>query len=355
MDRVALVIGSTGITGSNLTKELLKQGWQTYGLARNPLRNETGVLPVKADLLDIVNLESALQEVNPTHIFFTTWMRMESEEQNIIANSSMVQNLLTVVSKKRTVRHVALVTGLKHYLGPFESYATKGSLPETPIREDQPRLSYPNFYYAQEDEVYKAATRDGFTWSIHRPHTVIGHAIGNLMNMGITLAIYASLCKHAQIPFVFPGSEAQWNGLSDVTDAGILAEQIVWAADTPAAANEAFNIANGDLFRWSWLWKEIAAWFDIPYIGYDSEIKPLEEAMKDKAPLWRELAERHQLVEPDITELTSAWHTDLDLGRPIEVMTDMSNSRRLGFTAYYNTRDSFYQLFEKLRSDKIIP
>ncbi|MDR2283438.1 MAG: SDR family oxidoreductase [Sphingobacterium sp.] len=355
MDRVALVIGSTGITGSNLTKELLKQGWSTYGLARNPQRNETGVLPVKADLLDIANLESALQEVNPTHIFFTTWMRMESEEQNIIVNSSMVQNLLTVVSVKRTVRHVALVTGLKHYLGPFESYATKGSLPETPIREDQPRLSYPNFYYAQEDEVYKAATRDGFTWSIHRPHTVIGHAIGNLMNMGVTLAIYASLCKQAQIPFVFPGSEAQWKGLSDVTDARILAEQIVWAADTPAAANEAFNIANGDLFRWSWLWKEIAAWFDIPYIGHDSEIKPLQEAMKDKAPLWRELAEQHQLVEPDITQLTSGWHTDLDLGRPIEVMTDMTNSRRLGFTAYYNTRDSFYQLFEKLRLDKIIP
>ncbi|MFD2554609.1 SDR family oxidoreductase [Sphingobacterium tabacisoli] len=355
MDRIALVIGSTGITGSNLTKELLKQGWSTYGLARNPHRNEAGVLPIKANLLDIANLELALQEVNPTHVFFTTWMRMESEEQNIIVNSTIVQNLLNVVSKKGTVRHVSLVTGLKHYLGPFEAYATKDSLPQTPIREDQPRLSHPNFYYAQEDEIYKAAARDSFTWSIHRPHTVIGHAIGNLMNMGTTLAVYASLCKQAQLPFVFPGSEAQWNGLSDVTDARILAEQLVWAAETPTAANKAFNIANGDLFRWSWLWKEVATWFDIPYIGYETEIKPLQNAMKDKAHLWEVLAKQHQLVEPDINQLTSAWHTDLDLGRPIEVMTDMANSRRLGFKAYYNTRDSFYQLFEKLRIDKIIP
>ena len=56
------------------------------------------------------------------------------------------------------VRHVALVTGLKHYLGPFDRYAQEGSLPETPLREEQPRLDVENFYYAQEDEVYAAAT-----------------------------------------------------------------------------------------------------------------------------------------------------------------------------------------------------
>jgi hypothetical protein len=38
-------------------------------------------------------------------------------------------------------------------------------------------------------------------------------------------------------PFQFSGSEAQWNGLSDVTDARILAKQLVWAADTAAACN----------------------------------------------------------------------------------------------------------------------
>ena len=35
---------------------------------------------------------------------------------------------------RRSVRHTALVTGLKHYLGPFEAYG-KGALPATPFRE----------------------------------------------------------------------------------------------------------------------------------------------------------------------------------------------------------------------------
>jgi hypothetical protein len=53
--------------------------------------------------------------------------------------------------------------------------------------------------------------------------------------------------------------------------------------------------------------------------------------------------------------LASAWHTDADLGRPIEVVTDMSKSRKLGFTGYHPTEESFFELFEKLRQDRLIP
>jgi hypothetical protein len=45
----------------------------------------------------------------------------------------------------KSIEHVALVTGLKHYLGPFEAYG-KGSLPQTPFREDQGRLDVESFY-----------------------------------------------------------------------------------------------------------------------------------------------------------------------------------------------------------------
>jgi hypothetical protein len=43
------------------------------------------------------------------------------------------------------------------------------------------------------------------------------------------------------------------------------------------------------------------------------------------------------------------------IGRPIECVTDMSKSRRLGFTAYQATDDAFFDLFAKLRSDRLIP
>jgi nucleoside-diphosphate-sugar epimerase len=249
MENIALVVGATGITGSNLAEELINQGWTTYGLSRNPNNNIPGLLTIKADLLDEQSLMDALDGISPTHVYFTTWMRHDTEEDNIRVNSALVRNLLNILSPKKSVRHVALVTGLKHYLGPFEAYVKEGILPETPVREEHPRLSLPNFYYAQEDEVYVASERDGFTWSIHRPHTVVGYAVGNLMNIGTTLAVYASICKETGRKMIWPGSEAQWNGISDVTDAGLLAKQLIWASVTESAQNQAFNITNGDVFR----------------------------------------------------------------------------------------------------------
>jgi nucleoside-diphosphate-sugar epimerase len=355
MNNIALVVGVTGITGSNLAKELIANGWVTYGLARNPNRDIEGLKPLSADLLKEDSLLTALQDVMPTHVFFTTWMRNDTEAKNIRVNSAMVRNLLNVLSHKKSVQHVALVTGLKHYLGPFDAYVKDGILPETPVREEHPRLKSENFYYAQEDEVFAAARRDGFTWSIHRPHTVIGNAVGNLMNMGTTLAVYASICKETGAAFIWPGSSAQWNGLSDVTDARILAKHMVWATQTPAAHNEAFNITNGDVFRWSWLWQKLADWFGIVSQGYVDAARPLEAQLKGQEHLWQDIARRYGLKESNLGVLVSPWHTDLDLGRPIEVVTDMSKSRKLGFTEYQYTVDSFYDLFEQLRKDRIIP
>lgn len=40
-----------------------------------------------------------------------------------------------------------------------------------------------------------AAEKQGFTWSVHRPHTLIGYTVGNQMNMAATLAAYAAICR----------------------------------------------------------------------------------------------------------------------------------------------------------------
>lgn len=355
MNKTALVVGASGIAGSNLAMELLANGWDVYGLARSPQHDLPGLRPVAADLLDPASLQAALAGVAPTNVFITAWLRQDSEAENIRVNAGMVRNVLAALSPNKSLRHVALVTGLKHYLGPFEAYAKAGTLPETPLREEQPRLPIENFYYAQEDEVYAAAGRDGFSWSVHRPHTLIGKAVGNAMNMGTTLAVYASICKETGRPFQWPGSQAQWQGLSDVTDARQLAKQLVWAADTESAHNTAFNIVNGDLFRWQWLWGRLANWFGVEAAGFDGTVRPLEATIAGDAALWREMARQHGLAEPDLGRLASAWHTDLDLGRPIEVMTDMARSRKLGFTGYQVTEESFYELFAQLRAERLIP
>lgn len=353
MARTALVVGASGIVGSATATLLAEQGWSVHGLARRPAK-QTGVSPIAADLQDAAGTKAALAGLRPDAVFITTWLRQDSEAENIRVNTAMVRNLLDGLRDAEGPRHVALVTGLKHYLGPFEAYG-KGALPQTPFREEQGRLDVDNFYYAQEDEVFAAAVRDGFTWSVHRPHTVIGKAVGNAMNMGTTLAVYATLCRELGRPFRFPGSSAQWNGLTDMTDARQLAKQLLWATETPAAANQDFNIVNGDVFRWSWMWAQIADWFGLEPAPFDGTVMPLEEQMAEDAGAWRKIADREGLRESDLTRLASPWHTDADLGRPIEVVTDMSKSRRMGFLAYQPTDDAFFDLFRQLRAERIIP
>jgi nucleoside-diphosphate-sugar epimerase len=353
MTKSALIAGVSGIVGNNLARHLVADGWEVAGLARRP-GTIGGVKGVAGDLLDPESLKTALTGLRPSHVFITTWMRQPTEAENIRVNAGMVRNLLNAVAGSKSVEVVALVTGLKHYLGPFEAYG-KGTLPATPFREEQNRLDIDNFYYAQEDEVFAAAKRDGFGWTVHRPHTIIGYAIGNAMNMGVTLAAYATICRETGRLFTFPGSEVQWNSLTDMTDARLLARHLVWASTTPAARNEAFNVVNGDVFRWSWMWARLAAHFGVEPVPPPPGGLPLEKQLADAKPIWAEIAVKYGLAEGNLDVLASAWHTDADLGRPIEVLTDMSKSRRLGFLDYQPTEDSFFDLFTELRQRKIIP
>jgi hypothetical protein len=57
--------------------------------------------------------------------------------------------------------------------------------------------------------------------------------------------------------------------------------------------------------------------------------------------VWEKIAAKHKLIEPKLNSL--------------EVVTDMSKSRRLGFLDYVPTDDSFLALFQQLRDQRVIP
>ena len=354
MTNTALIVGASGVTGSALTERLLANGWTVLGLSRGRTPLLPGCEPVQADLTSREDVATALAGRAVTHVFFTAWARQANEKENIRVNGAMVSNVLDALHDAGTLKHAALVTGLKHYLGPFEAYAT-GAVPETPFREEQGRKDVDNFYYEQEDRLFAGAARGGYSWSVHRPHTVIGYAVGNAMNMGLTLATYATLCKESGAPFVFPGSAAQWNGLTDMTDARLLAAHLEWASTSEAGANEDFNVVNGDVFRWKWLWPKLAEYFGIEAAPFGDEVKPLEGRMDDAARAWSEIALREELAESDLGKLASWWHTDADLGRPMEVLADMTKSRKAGFLTYQSTPDAFVDLFARLKAERIIP
>jgi hypothetical protein len=52
------------------------------------------------------------------------------------------------------------------------------------------------------------------------------------MTMSVTLAVYAAICPETGMPFAFPGSAVQWNSLTDMTDARLLARHLSWASTT---------------------------------------------------------------------------------------------------------------------------
>jgi nucleoside-diphosphate-sugar epimerase len=184
---------------------------------------------------------------------------------------------------------------------------------------------------------------------------VIGWAIGNAMNMGVTLAVYGTICRETGLPFVFPGSPEQYGAVTDVTDARILASQLDWAATSPAAANQALNIVNGDQFRWRRMWGIVAGGLGVEPAEYPGQPTPLVDQMRDSGPVWDDIVARHGLRPYPVDVLASWWHSDADLGRTIETFTDMSKSRRLGFLEYQETSRSFLDLFDRLRAERVIP
>lgn len=352
-ERRALVIGATGLTGRNVAEHLARSGWEVTGVSRKQGMDADGVRSMSADISDRASIRAVADEARPTHVFFCTWSRQDTEALNIEVNGAMLTNVLEAVGGTGSVEHVCLVTGLKHYLGPFEAYAQNPAKP--PFRETQPRLDTENFYYTQEDILWAAADRFGFSWSVHRPHTVIGYTLGNAMNMGVTLAVYGALARETGTLFAFPGSPDQYDGTTDITDARLLAEHLVWAATAPAARNEAFNVTNGDTFHWRQMWGVVASGLGVEAAPYPGHPTPLEDRMGDAPAIWRRIAEREGLIETDIDRLVSWWHTDSDLGRTVETYADMSKSRDAGFTQRQDSSRSFLDLFDRLREERVIP
>jgi nucleoside-diphosphate-sugar epimerase len=136
------------------------------------------------------------------------------------------------------------------------------------------------------------------------------------MNIALVVGAFAELSRELGIPLRFPGTDKAYQQLVQFTDAGLLARASVWAATEERASGEAFNITNGDVFRWERMWDDIAR-----HLGLDvAPPVPLKLAqhMADKGAIWKRIAERHGLVQPDLSKLVG-W----PFGRHLERQQDL--------------------------------
>lgn len=345
--KVALVAGASGIVGSQLVKTLLQNAWQVIGLSRSGTDRHGAVPFVKVDLLDEKDSARALTPLsNVTHIFYSAWLNAANWQEMVEPNVTLLRNLVTQVEKVAPLETVSLMQGYKIYgahLGPFK----------TPARENDAAIPGAEFNTAQQAWLSDFQRNKTWNWHALRPG-VVGSALpGNTMNLALSIAIYASLCKAQSLPLRFPGSQTAWHSIVDHTDDGLLSAATLWASTAPAARNQAFNVNNGDIWRWSELWPVIAGWFEL-------EMAPpvqlsFQQLFSDYRKTWQALAEKMLLVEPDIMKLSNGQFADFVFSWDYDMFGDGSKLRRAGFTGFRATDEMFIRLFTQFRTAKIIP
>jgi nucleoside-diphosphate-sugar epimerase len=282
-----------------------------------------------------------------THVFYAAFQDRPSWSELVAPNLAMLANVVSAVERASpALRHVSLMQGYKVYgahLGPFK----------TPARETDAGHMPPEFNVDQQNWLAARQIGKRWTWSAIRPSVVCGFALGNPMNLAMVIAVYAAMCRELGVPLRFPGRPGAYHSLIEMTDAGLLARATVWAATEPRCANEAFNINNGDIFRWSEMWPQIAAAFGLE--AAPPLPMPLADVMADKEPLWNRMVEEHGLASHRYAEVSSWRFGDFVFGWDYDVIADGSKARRLGFHEFVDTREMFLRIFDDFRQRKVIP
>jgi nucleoside-diphosphate-sugar epimerase len=349
-DKVALVIGPTGATGAPIAAALARRaGWRVYGMSRNRPSGKTPFTHLAADLTDPAACRRALAAIEPvTHAFFCARAPFrEGGVEDVEGNVAMLAATLdALATRSDALEHVHLLEGIKWYgmhLGPYP----------TPSREDDPRHLPPNFYYDQEDLLSARAARAGWSWSASRPSYICDFAPQRSRNLISVLGAYAAICREFDMPLDFPGSAAAYAVLSELSDAACLADAIVFLSTHDAGRNAAFNVTNGDSFRWCQVWPKLALWFGMP-CGVPRNMK-LAKWMADKGPVWDKIVARHGLQPRLFASLASWEFADFVFEKEWDMLSDTGKLRRAGFNACVDTIVMLRDQIEQYREAKLLP
>lgn len=346
---VALVFGASGIIGRGLLRHLDGlNDWDIIGVMRDPPDFETRAEHLPLDLTDrgacLAGLRSAPRV---THVFYAAYKDFPRWEEAAEPNTGMFRNAMDGLTRNAPdLRHVQIVQGAKYYgrhLGPYK----------TPSREDDPRHMPPSLYFGQEDYLREIREGQPWTWSAVRPQAVCGLSIGNPLNLTSVVAVYAVISRELGLPLRWPGKPAAGRAIYQVTDNELLGRSMVWAATTPECADQAFNITNGDVFRWEHVWERIAGYFDME-TGPPQRVD-LATTMADKGPLWNGIVERYGLAPTPFEKAANWAFGDYAFGSDWDVCMDTTKCRRAGFLDVVDTEEMFVRQFDELRAARIIP
>jgi len=207
-----LVTGGTGFLGSYIIKELIGKGYSVRAIRRNtsklPLYISTEIFEkvewVEADVLDVISLEEAMQDISMV-IHSAAIISFDSKEKKQMykVNIEGTANVVNMALEKNISRlvHVSSVAAIGR------SKTGEHISEEKKWQDNKTNTQYAISKYRSEMEVWRAMG-EGLNAVIVNPSTVLGYGDWNTSSCRIFKTIYEG----------FPWYTTGINGFVDIAD-----------------------------------------------------------------------------------------------------------------------------------------
>lgn len=359
-EKTVLVVGASGLVGAAAVDQFLADGEAVIAVSRRrpEVFSRKDFTHISLDLNNRQACEAAAHGLaDVTHVVYAAVYEMPglipgwSDQAQMDTNLAMLVNLMTPLMKvARNLRHVSLLQGTKAYgahLHPIR----------TPSRESEPRDPHKNFYWLQEDFIRAQSAARGWTFSIWRPQLIVGPNYGVVMNVPPIIGAYAAIRRELGQPFSYPGG-ADWAW--EAADTRLVAQALAWAADSPNAVGQTFNLTNGEVFSFRDMWPAMASVLGVD-IGREESLS-MAKYLTENAAVWNSIVKKYNLRALTIEELCGESHHYADMcfncgqaAVPPATFLSTVKIRQAGFNAAFNTEQSFCHWLQVLQQRKIIP
>jgi hypothetical protein len=177
------------------------------------------------------------------------------------------------------------------------------------------------------------------------------------MNLPPVIGAYAAVCREEGRPFSFPGGVPYvW----EAVDTRLVAHAIRWAATTPEADGQHYNLTNGEVFSWRDLWPSMAEVLGVE-VGPDEPLS-LAEFLPAKADVWDRIVQRHGLRPIPMEQLLGESHFYADFcfahgatEQPPPAFVSTVKIKQAGFCETYDTEASFSYWLRVLQDRQVLP
>ena len=361
MPKTVLVAGATGLVGHACLKHFAAEpGCEVIAVSRRRPDDTCGARWHPLDLADAQACAAlAPQLAGVTHLVYAALHERPGlvagwrEDAQIRLNEAMLRNLFEPLERMAPgLRHVTLLQGTKAY-GVHVRPLT------VPARENRSEMhEQPNFYWNQERFLRERQRGKDWRWSILRPVLIVGCSVGSAMNVIPALGVYAALMRRSgKTVLDYPGGVGR---VAQAVDADLLARAIAWSGEQEKAANEIFNVTNGDVFVWPNVWPAIA---DALGFAPGAHVPlSLDQQIRGREAEWAEIRAQHGLVSGTLEDFVglSFEYADYTMGYgrdkpgPAAIVSTVK-LMQAGFCEVMDTEAMFRKAFAEMQAKRLLP